>query len=193
MKKGNSLNSKTLFITRAAVIAALYVALTLMSAIFGLDSKAIQVRFSEALCVLPIYTSAAVPGVTVGCFIYNLFFGVSPLDTVFGTLATLIGATCTYYIRVFHKHPLLAGIPTVISNTLIIPFVIVFAFSDGNLALLPFTMLTVALGEIVSCMILGTVLLAALRKHRATLFGKMTNGYSGKAANNNERNPKERL
>ena len=171
MKIMSSSNSKTLFMTRAAAIAALYVVLTLVSALFGLDGKAIQVRISEALCVLPVYTSAAVPGVTVGCFIYNLFFGISPLDTVFGTLATLIGALCTYYIAIFKKNIYLSGVPTVISNTLIIPIVIVFAFNGGNLAALPFTMLTVMIGEIISCSVLGGILLISLKKYRTVLFG----------------------
>lgn len=171
MKKLGSSSSKTLFMTRAAVIAALYVVLTLVSALFGLDSKAIQVRFSEALCVLPVFTSAAVPGVTVGCFIYNLFFGISPLDTVFGTLATLIGALGTYYVGFFKKNYFLSGIPTVISNTVIIPLVIVFAFNGGNLAALPFTALTVMIGEIISCSILGAILLISLKKYKTVLFG----------------------
>lgn len=175
-----SQNSKTLFLTRASLIAALYVVLTLVSALFGLDSKAIQVRISEALCVLPLYTASAVPGVTVGCFIYNFFFGISPLDTVFGTLATFIGAMATYYIGFFRKNVFLAGIPTVISNTVIIPLVIVFAFSDGNLALLPFTALTVCLGEIISCVLLGAALLTYLKKYKMLLFGNETNKHDTK-------------
>lgn len=179
MNKLKKTSEKTLFITRAAIIAALYVALTLLSALFGLDSKVIQVRFSEALCVLPVYTVAAVPGVTVGCFIYNLFFGLSWLDTVFGTLATLLGALCTYYISFFRKHIKFAGIPTVIANSVIIPFVIVFSYMGGNLSALPFTVLTVALGEIISCCILGSLLLIALKRYRTILFGK--DSYTGKS------------
>ena len=166
------MNRKTLFITRAAIIAALYVVLTLVSKAFGLDgSSAIQIRISECLCVLPVYTAAAVPGVTIGCLIYNLFFGVSIFDTIFGTLATLIGVLCTYYIRFFRINFRLAGIPTVISNTLIIPPVLVFAIMDGNLSSLPYLMFTVALGEILSCCVLGTVLLLTLRGYRNILFG----------------------
>ena len=176
MKK-NNVSSKTLFMTRAAVIAALYVVLTLVSALFGLDSKAIQIRISEALCVLPLYTAAAVPGVTVGCFIYNLFFGLSPLDTVFGTLATLLGALGTRYIGLFRKKVFTAGIPTVISNTVIIPLVIVFTYSDGELAALPFTALTVMIGEIISCTVLGAVLMISLKKYKKLLFGN-DNGYT---------------
>lgn len=165
-------NTKTLFITRTAVIAALYVVLTLVSKFFGLDgSSAVQIRISEALCVLPVYTFAAVPGVTIGCLIYNLFFGVSILDTVFGTLATLIGVLCTYYIKFFRVNIRLAGIPTVLSNSIIIPFVLAFSSSDGNLASVPYMMGMVALGEVLSCCILGTVMLLTLRGYRTLLFG----------------------
>jgi len=171
MKREGSLKNQTLFLVRAAVIAALYVVLTLVSALFGLDGKAaIQVRISEALCVLPFYTAAAVPGVTLGCFIYNLIFG-TPLDAVFGTLATLIGLLISRYIGVFRKNAYLVSVPTVISNTLIIPFVLAFAYMDGNIASIPFSMLTVAIGEIISCSIIGTALIFALKKHKSVLFG----------------------
>ena len=166
------MNRKTLFITRSAIIAALYVVLTLISKAFGLDgSSAVQIRISECLCVLPVYTAAAVPGVTVGCLIYNLFFGVSIFDTIFGTLATLIGVLCTYYIKFFRVNIRLAGIPTVIANTLIIPPVLVFAIMGGDLSSMPYLMFTVALGEVLSCCVLGTVLLLTLRGYRNMLFG----------------------
>jgi uncharacterized membrane protein len=114
MKRNLTSRDKILFLTRACVIAALYVILTIVSGLLGLDGKGfIQVRFSEALCILPIFTTAAIPGVTVGCFLYNLIF-CSPIDAVFGTLATLIGVLCVHFIPIFKKHIFLTGIPTVI-------------------------------------------------------------------------------
>jgi hypothetical protein len=96
---------------------------------------------------------------------------------VFGTIATLLGALGTRYIGLFQKNALTAGIPTVISNTVIIPLVIVFTYSDGQLAALPFTALTVMIGEIISCSVLGGVLLIALKKYKKLLFGN-DNGYA---------------
>ena len=173
MKK-HTAKERTLFLTRAAAIAALYVILTLISSLFGLDKNAIQVRFSEALCVLPIFTSAAVPGVTIGCFLYNLLFA-SPLDAIFGTLATLIGVLGARYLPYIKNNVYLVSIPTVISNAVIIPFVIAYAYMDGNVASIPFSMLTVAIGEIIACSILGTALLFAIKKHRLAIFGNDSN------------------
>lgn len=70
-------DKRTKYITRSAVIAALYVALTAVSAAFGLSSEAVQIRISEALCVLPVFSSSAIPGVAIGCMISNLIFGAS--------------------------------------------------------------------------------------------------------------------
>ena len=82
---------KTRYMTRAAVIAALYVVLTYLSALFGLSGQnLIQVRLSEALCILPYFTSAAVPGLAIGCLISNILTGAHVLDIVFGTLASVV-------------------------------------------------------------------------------------------------------
>ena len=86
------------------VIAALYVVLTMVAAAFSLASGAIQVRLSEALTILPVFTSAAIPGLTVGCVLANLITGCALWDVVFGSLATLIGAVGTYLLK---KKPLL--------------------------------------------------------------------------------------
>ena len=120
-------NSKVRFIAYSAMIAAAYVALTMISAAFGLSSGAIQVRISEALCVLPIFTLSAVPGVTVGCFIANILCGGTVYDIVFGTLATLIAAVITYFI----KNPLLSSIPTIVSNAVIVPIVLIMSGVGG--------------------------------------------------------------
>lgn len=162
------MKSKTLFLTRAAVIAALYVALTCLSDALGLAKGAIQLRISEALCVLPAVSFSAVPGVTIGCLIFNFFFSGNILDIIFGTLATFIGA---FFASFFKKYKYLAFIPTVVSNMVIIPFVIAFGTTDGNPASIPPMMLTIGIGEILSCAVLGCILLKALEKHHKMLLG----------------------
>lgn len=151
-------NSKTLFMTKAALIAALYVALTGMSALLSLDKGAIQLRISEALTILPIFTSAAIPGVTIGCILSNLLFGALPLDVLFGSLATLIGAIGTYFIG--KKRLYLAPIPPILSNTVIVPLILKYVyFVPGAIG---FFALTVFIGEFLSCYILGIILCKAL-------------------------------
>lgn len=151
------------YITRAAMIAALYVALTLASAAMGLSSGVIQFRLSEALCVLPALTPAAVPGLFVGCAIANTATGSLPWDTVIGSLATLIGALLT---RLFRRRSAFAPLFPVLSNALIIPLVLQYIYCFEGSYLYFFA--TVALGEIVCCGGLGTLLLRGLR--RARLF-----------------------
>ena len=148
-------------LTKAGMIAALYIALTALSAAFGLSSGAIQVRISEALCVLPVYTFAAVPGVTVGCLISNILFGGTLYDMIFGTLATLIGALVAYLIR---KKPYLASIPTIASNAVIIPAVLILQ-GIGGWNMFPYFALTVGIGEVIACGVFGTVLVAYFEKH----------------------------
>ena len=140
-------------ITFGGVIAALYVVLTLVANAFGLASGAIQVRISEALTILPVFTAAAIPGLTVGCVLANIITGCLPWDIVFGSLATLIGAAGT---RLLRKKPLLAWIPPVISNMAIIPVVLqrVYGVPDAWWYLV----LTVGAGEVISCGILGMLL-----------------------------------
>ena len=93
------MNKRVKFICHAALIAAIYVLLTYLAAAMGLSSGVIQVRFSEALCILPYFTAAAIPGVTLGCLLANILTGCAFWDIVFGTLATLIGVVCAYYLR----------------------------------------------------------------------------------------------
>ena len=160
MKRKNQ--KKVRFLTLSSTIAALYVVLTLISAVFGLSSGAIQIRISEALCVLTFFTPAAIPGLTVGCLISNLITGANLLDVVFGTLATLIGALGGYYLR---KKQWLISLPTVLSNTIIIPLVIVYGFGVTDMTL-PFIALTVCIGELISATLLGMGLLSVLKKYK---------------------------
>ena len=165
MKNSLSSQKKTLFLCRAALIASLYVVLTLIASMLGLSSHVIQVRFSEALCILPMFTPAAIPGLAIGCLVSNLICAALWQDVVFGTLATLIGAIGTYALR---KYKWLAPLPPILANTLIIPFVLAYAYHmEGGL---PFLMLTVGAGEILSAYVLGIVLLLALKKYPRALL-----------------------
>ena len=158
-------NNNTKYMTQSGVIAALYVALTLLAKVFGLDSGQIQLRLSEALCVLPVFLPAAVPGLTIGCLLANLLCGNIIWDVVFGTLATLLGAIGT---RLLRKRPLLALLPPILSNTIIVPFVLAYAYClPGSV---PFFMLTVGIGEVLSCGLLGSLLYNTLDKHKNQLF-----------------------
>lgn len=156
---------KTRFITQAAMIAALYVVLTLIANGLGLANYAIQVRFSEALTILPYFTPAAIPGLTAGCLISNLLTGCMPLDVVFGSLATLLGAIGTYALR---KWKWAAPLPPIIANTLIVPFVLAYVYQfEGSI---PYFMVTVGIGEIISCGILGMIFMGILNKYRNVIF-----------------------
>ena len=93
------MNRKVLFIVHASVIAALYVVLTFVANAFGLANYAVQVRFSEALTILPFFTPAAIPGLTIGCLLSNILTGCALPDIIFGTLATSIGAFLTYLVN----------------------------------------------------------------------------------------------
>ena len=161
MKKHN----KSAFLTQSGVIAALYVVLTLVAKVMGLDSGQIQLRLSEALCVLPVFLPAAVPGLTVGCLLANILCGNIFWDVLFGTLATLIGAMGT---RLLRKRPLLALLPPIAANTVIVPFVLAYAY--GLPGGVPLFMLTVGIGEVLSCGVLGRVLWKALDKRKEALF-----------------------
>lgn len=163
-------NSRALFIAHAAIIAALYVVLTLIANALGLANYAIQVRFSEALTILPYFTPAAIPGLFVGCILSNILTGCVPLDILFGSLATLLGAIFTYKLR---KWKFLSPLPPIIFNMMFVPPVLAFIYKfEGTL--LYFT-ITVGIGEIISCGVLGIALLFLLEKYRNVLFPKYTN------------------
>jgi len=161
----NTKDNKTFYIAQAAVIAAIYTVLTMIAAGFDLASGAIQVRFSEALTILPFFTPAAVPGLTLGCLISNIVTGCALPDIIFGTLATFIGAIGSYALR---RNRFLCSVPPIVSNALIIPFVLSYAYHiPGGI---PYFMLTVGAGEVISCLVLGQILLSALLPFRGRLF-----------------------
>ena len=159
-------NRNAAFIAEGAMIAAAYVVLTLFINAFDLASGAVQVRISEALTILPAFTPSAVPGLFIGCILANLMGGNHILDVVFGSLATLLGALGTRKLR--NAHPLLAPVPPIIANTLIVPFVLRYAY--GIPGSIPLMMLTVGIGEVLSCGVLGMLLYFALYKRREAVF-----------------------
>ena len=160
----------TLKLANAGMIAALYVVLTYVANLAGLASGAIQVRLSEALTILPVFTAAAVPGLTVGCVLANLLTGCAAWDVVFGSLATLIGAVGT---RLLKGRPLLAWIPPVVSNAAIVPVILmkvygvadvtVFGQTFGGNSIWLMLVITVGIGEIISCGLLGLLLYRAMK------------------------------
>ena len=162
--------NETLKLANAGMIAAMYVVLTYIANLAGLASGAIQVRLSEALTILPVFTVAAVPGLTVGCVLANLLTGCAAWDVVFGSLATLIGAAGT---RLLKDKPLLAWIPPVVSNMAIIPVVLmkvygvadvtVFGRTFGGDSIWLMLAVTVGIGEIISCGLLGLLLWKSMR------------------------------
>ncbi len=158
--------SKTTFLAQSGLIAALYVALTWLANALGLASGDIQLRFSEALTILPCFLPAAVPGLFVGCLLANLLTGAVIWDVIFGSLATLIGAVGT---RLLRKNRWLACFPPILSNILIVPWVLKYAY--GLPAGIFWIMLTVGIGEVLSCGLLGQLTYSALDRRRNALFG----------------------
>ena len=143
-----------LYAAQGGIIAALYVVLTLITNAFGLANGVIQVRISEALTILPAFYPAAIPGLFVGCLLSNTFTGAILPDIFFGSIATLIGAFGTRALR--QTKSLLLPVPPILANTIIVPLVLKYAYKfDGTL---PYMMLTVFIGEFISCGILGLVL-----------------------------------
>ena len=155
-------------VATGGMIAGLYIVLTIIAAAVGLASGVIQVRISEALTILPVFTGAAIPGLTVGCVLANLITGCAVWDVVFGSLATLIGAVGT---RLLRKHPYLAWIPPVVSNMAIVPIVLQKVY--GATEAWWYLVITVGIGEIISCGILGLLLYQAVRKLPEKLTGNI--------------------
>ena len=156
-------SKKLVFICQAAVIAALYVVLTYVFSAFA--SGVIQVRVSEALTILPAFTPAAIPGLVIGCLLSNTLTGCVLLDIIFGSVATLIGALGSYALR---RHTWLVPIPPIVSNMIIVPFVLRYAY--GATDAFPFMIATVGAGEIISGYFLGMLLYGALKKMNQSLF-----------------------
>ena len=166
-------NKGVVFIVQGAMIAALYVVLTFVANALGLASHTIQVRFSEALCILPFFTPAAIPGLWIGCLIANLATGAVIWDIIFGSIATLLGAIGTYLLR---RHKFLCTLPPVIANMIIVPFILVYGYGIPRVYLknvdvtIIFNAMTVGIGEVISVCVLGSILLNVLNKYKDTIF-----------------------
>ena len=161
MKKRNN----TAYLTQSGAIAAVYVLLTLLAAALGLASGEIQIRLSEALTILPCFTPAAVPGLFIGCLLSNILTGSVMWDVIFGSLATLLGALGT---RLLRKNRWLACLPPIVSNVIIVPFVLAYAY--GIPGGIPWFMLTVGIGEVITCGLLGQLVWKSMDKHKDQLF-----------------------
>lgn len=189
-------NKKVLYLTQAAMIAALYVVLTHVANALGLASGAVQIRFSEALTILPFFTPAAIPGLFIGCLLSNLTTGCVIMDTIFGSIATLLGAFGTYGVGRLLKESTVSGaepdthaasakgarkpsvlrgilkkcllvLPPVAANTVVVPLVLKYAYGVPTPMWL--NVLTVCAGELISCGILGILLLVVLEKRKVRL------------------------
>ena len=168
MKRNQS--NHVLPLVQAAMIAALYIVLTLIANALGIASQAIQIRFSEALTILPYFTPAAIPGLYVGCLLANLLTGAALPDIIFGPIATLIGAVLTWKLcqnKTSSKIKWMAPLPPIAANAIIIPPVLLYAYGIRPLW---FSLITVTIGEILSCGVLGMLLLLALQKQAGKLF-----------------------
>ena len=162
-RKTKKSTMSTTFMTQAAMIAAIYVVITMVFAPFSFGE--VQIRISEALVVLPMFTPAAIPGLFIGCIIANLLGRAIVFDVVFGSMATLIGAIGTYLLR---KNKWLAPIPPIVANALIVPFVLKYGYAVP--LPIPFMMLTVGVGEVISCGILGSIVRKGLQNYKGIIF-----------------------
>ena len=161
MKKNFSATS----FVHGAFVAALYIVLTYLANALGLANGTIQIRFSEALCILPAFFPAAIWGLFAGCIISNMLTGCVLIDVVLGSLATLIAAIGT---RILRQHPILMIIPPIIANMIIVPPVLAYVYKfEGSLW---YFAVTVGIGEIISCGILGLLLYKVLSKYKTAIF-----------------------
>ena len=162
----NIKQNPVLFMAQAAMVAAIYVVLTLLGASFSYGE--VQVRISEALTILPVFTPAAIPGLFIGCLLSNILGGCILPDIIFGSLATLIGAIFTWMLR--NNNRFLAPLPPIIANVIVVPFVLRYGYQVP--LPIPFMMLTVGIGEVISCGVLGMILYTALNRYRNVIFIK---------------------
>ena len=154
-----------LFLTQAAMIAALYVVLTYIANLFGLASGVIQIRLSEMLCILPVFTPAAIPGLFIGCLLSNILTGWVIWDILFGSLATLAGAIGTYLLR---NHKFVFTLPPVAANMIVVPLVLQYAYGVPDAVW--YLAVTVGAGEVISVCIRGMLLYKVLYRQRKAIF-----------------------
>ena len=154
------MNSKTKILTRAALVAGMYIVLTMIANMLGLASGAIQFRLSEALTLMPIIFPESIWGLFIGCLLSNILTGCVIWDVIFGSLATLIAAVFT---RILKKKIFLASLCPVISNAIIVPFVLKYAYGLGDAWW--YLCITVGIGELAVCCLLAPIVLKGIEKH----------------------------
>ena len=158
-------SNKIYFMVYAAMIAAIYTVLTMVFA--PISFGPIQFRISEILCILPLFTPAAIPGLFIGCLLSNFLCGAAMLDVIFGSLATLIGAVGSYLLR---RNKWAVCIPPIVANTIIIPWVLRFAY--GSEDMIWYAMITVGIGEILAIGVLGNLFMGILEKYKNMVFAR---------------------
>lgn len=158
--------TKSHYIIKAALIAAIYIVITGIFAPISFGHEIFQLRISEALTVLPIYTSAAIPGLFIGCLLSNLIYGgLGIVDLIFGSLATLIAAYLTYKLR--NKGKIIALIPPVITNALIVgTYLKLLLFKDISVFV---TIAYTFFGQVAACYVFGMMFAFALDKYESRL------------------------
>lgn len=161
------MKKKVNYLVQAGIIASIYAALTYVSAFIGLAYGNIQFRFSEAVTILAIYTPAAIPGLTIGCFLGNLASPFGIIDVLCGTFATLLASILTRLVRNVRicNIPWLAPLPPVLTNSLIVGIEIAFFMPEGFTWIgFASAALSVGLGELIVCYVLGLPFALLLEK-----------------------------
>ena len=165
------MNNKSRFLTHGALLAALYTALTYFQNFLlpGSASRAIQFRASEALCVLALFTPAAIPGLSIGCLLFNLSFsGALPLDPILGTAATVLATAGMHLSRrvTVKGYPLLAMLMPALFNAILVGWELSIYIGGGFWI----NALYVAIGEAAVLLTLGTLLFYTIRNRNLTSF-----------------------
>lgn len=159
-------SKKNRYLAQAALIAALYTALTYISGAFGMSYLGIQFRASEALTIMPVFTNAAIPGLLIGCILGNIGSPLA-LDIIFGSIATLIASFITRKLRYkrIKDFPLLSFLSPIIVNSVIVGAEIAFLADSGfSVGLFAVSALQVAAGEAAVLVVLGIPLFNAAKK-----------------------------
>jgi len=160
------MKKQTRYLAQSAIIAAMYAVLCHLQNIILPNSASwpIQFRAAEALCVLPLFSSAAIPGLTVGCFVFNITYpGAMPLDIVIGPLASLLAAAGMYLLRAF---PWVSFLLPAVSNALLVGWELTYYIGGGFWL----NALYVAIGEVAVLYTLGAALYKAVKPHENRLF-----------------------
>lgn len=163
------MNKKTMYLTQSGLIAGIYIALTLLFQPISFGE--VQVRIAEILTILPYFTPAAIPGLFIGCILANIFGGAMALDVVIGSLATLVAAVFTYFLR--SKPIYFAPLPPVIINAFVVGALLRYIYQIPMP--LWILILSVGAGEVISAGFLGVIFGKILERYKKVLFPKEIN------------------